>query len=504
MNKKYLKNYINGEYVEPLSGSFTDVINPSKGKNLFSESYAQSLKLSSESDYEKRYLPNSTDVDIDLAVNAAEKTFLSWKQTNIEKRAQILNKIADLIDKNLEKLAWIESQDQGKPFWLTKKVDIPRAAYNFRYFAGHMQHRMETSSHLGNNYFNYTSRFPLGVVGLISPWNLPLYLLTWKIAPAIMSGNTVVCKPSEVTSQSAYFLSELFAEAGLPKGVCNIVFGDGRSAGNSLVAHQDVKAISFTGGTDTGRKINESVASSFKKVSLEMGGKNSNIVFSSADIDLAVETSISSSFLNQGEICLCGSRIFVHKSIYTEFKNKFIKKVKALKVGPPSLEENFLGAVVSKDHYEKIKNYIDLGLKQVGQMIAGDEALELDKEYADGFYIRPTVFENLAVDSSLHQEEIFGPVVCLNSFDTEDEVVEWANNTKYGLSASVWTNDLNQAHRLIAMLDVGTVWVNTWMKRDLRMPFGGVKHSGLGREGADYSIDFFTEVKNACINLGKN
>lgn len=478
---KKLQNFINGNYYDPLSGKYIDNYNPSTGK-IYS------------------LVPDSNKEDIDFAYESAKNAFPIWSDYIAQERANILYKIADLLEDNIPEFAKAESIDQGKPFKLASTVDIPRAIHNFRFFAGAILHHENKSSDFNNNALNYTSRKPIGVVGLISPWNLPLYLLTWKIAPAIACGNTVIAKPSEFTSMTAYLLGNILNQAGLPKGVCNIVFGTGQNTGEPLVTHPKIKAISFTGGTKTGQKIIELSAPNFKKLSLELGGKNPNIIFNDADLEECIETTVRSSFLNQGEICLCGSRIFVQEEIYNDFLSKFIEKVKLLKTGNPLDESTNVGALISKQHLEKVEYYINLAKEEGGEIVlGGTKPNYLEEENKEGYFLEPCIITALKSGCRVMNEEIFGPVVTISIFKTTEEVIEYANSTPYGLSASIWTNNLKLAHQVSEELDVGTVWVNTWMMRDLRVPFGGTKFSGLGREGGEYSIDFYTETKNICI-----
>lgn len=484
---RQILNWINGKKIPPLSGEYLSSENPATG-----EVYAQ--------------VPRSQKTDIDQAVDAAHRAFVSWSRTSAEERAKILYNIADLIEENLESLAQAESEDQGKPVYLAQTMDIPRAAENFRFFAGAILHRQNHSTQMEEGFFNYEIKKPVGVAGLISPWNLPLYLLTWKIAPALAAGNTCVCKPSELTSMTAFLLTDLLEQSGLPPGVCNMVFGTGQEAGQALVAHKDVPLISFTGGTATAESIIKTAAPHFKKLSLELGGKNPNIVFADGDFEKAIEGSLRSSFLNQGEICLCGSRIFVESKIYEKFVKSFVEQTKKLKVGDPKSKDNFMGPVVSEAHYKKILHYIELAKKEGGQVLTGGPSSDSSgfsgssKLLEGGYFIDPTVITDLRVDCSVMQEEIFGPVVTITPFSSEKEVLEYANGTPYGLAASVWTSNLQRAHKMGRELESGIVWVNTWLKRDLRTPFGGVKASGIGREGGEHSLDFFTEVTNVCIN----
>lgn len=477
-----IKNYIDGALVSPNDGNHIDNYDPSRG-----QVYSQ--------------IPDSDASDVQRAVEAAEKAFLAWSATSRAERSRLMIKIADLIDQNLDRLAMAESTDNGKPLKLAKRVDIPRASANFRFFATAILHESSESHQSDQEAINMTLRSPLGVVGCISPWNLPLYLFTWKIAPALAAGNCVVAKPSEVTPMTAYLLSELCIEAGLPAGVLNIVHGTGPGAGQAIVEHPKVKAISFTGGTATGKHIISTAGPMFKKLSLELGGKNPNIIFADCDFDEALKTTVHSSFANQGQICLCGSRIFIERSIYDRFKEAFVEKVSQLKVGDPKDEGTNLGAVVSESHMKKVLDYIDLAKQEGGQILTGGNRVELSGDLAKGYYIEPTIIEGLAFDCRTNQEEIFGPVVTITPFDSEEEVLVMANSTEYGLSATVWTSNLKKANKISGQLKAGIVWVNCWLFRDLRTPFGGVKNSGLGREGGWYALDFFTEKKNVCIKL---
>lgn len=482
-----INNFIGGRFVPPHSGRYLDVYEPATGMV-----------------YTK--CADSDAADINDAVSAAKQALPAWSNLPVEQRAALLYRIAELIDANTPELAAAESKDQGKPVWLAQSVDIPRVAANFRFFAGAVLHHQELATHQtvsGGFALNYTLRRPVGVVGLISPWNLPLYLLSWKIAPALAVGNTAVCKPSELTPQTACMLAELFNEAGLPPGVCNMVFGRGATAGEALTRHPEVPAISFTGGTKTAESIVKATAADFKKLSLELGGKNPNIIFADADLDACVEKTIRSSFLNQGEICLCGSRILVQESLYAEFLRRFVAATKNLKVGDPTSPDSFMGALVSAEHRQKVLGYIALAKQHGGEVVAGGEQVNPGGRFAGGYFVAPTIICGLPQKCPVVQEEIFGPVVTVGKFSTEAEAIELANDVRYGLSASIWTADLNRAHRVAAALDVGQVWINTWMLRDLRVPFGGVKASGIGREGGEHSIEFFTEVKNICINVAQ-
>ncbi len=477
-----IKNYINGELVEPISKTYIDNINPATG-----EVYS--------------LIPDSDERDVELATAAAAAAFIEWSNMPVAKRSDILLKISSLIEKNLDRLALAESIDQGKPLWLAKAVDIPRARDNFHFYGTGAIH-LHTEAHATeNSAINYTLRQPIGIAGCISPWNLPLYLFTWKIAPALASGNCVVAKPSEITPMTAFLLAELCIEAGLPKGVLNIVHGYGPKVGAAIVSHPKIPAISFTGGTKTGEWIARTAAPMFKKLSLELGGKNPNLIFADCNFDEAVKTSVNAAFSNQGEICLCGSRIFIEKSIYEKFKEAFLKRVSTLKVGDPLNDENRMGAIVSKPHMEKVLSYIELAKQEGGKILCGGNQIHLSGKNANGYFIEPTVIEGLSYDCRTNQEEIFGPVVTLTPFDNDEEALLFANSTQYGLAAMVWTENLTRAHRLAAQLHIGIIWINCWLFRDLRTPFGGMKNSGVGREGGFEALKFFTEEKNVCIKL---
>ena len=477
-----ISNYINGKLQEPIGKSYIDNYNPATGKV-----YSQ--------------IPDSDERDVEAAYQAAKHAFKNWSETSAENKFDVMMRIAAGINANLEALAMAECIDNGKPISLARTMDIPRAASNFQFYAQAIT-QFSTDAHpVENAYLNYTLRQPIGVVGCISPWNLPLYLFTWKIAPAIAAGNCVVAKPSEVTPMTAFLLSKICIEAGLPAGVLNIVHGNGPKTGMSIVSHPHIHAISFTGGTKTGADIARVAAPMFKKLSLELGGKNPNIIFADCDFDEMLSTTVRSSFANQGQICLCGSRIFVEQSIYEKFKTAFIDKVSKMQVGNPADEKTKMGAVVSESHFNKILSYIDLAKEEGGTILCGGKAIQLEGEFKEGWFISPTVIEGLSYDCRTNQEEIFGPVVTITPFTSEEEVLQMANSVNYGLSATVWTNDLKRAHRVAANLQSGIIWINCWLVRDLRTPFGGIKHSGVGREGGFEAIRFFTEPKNVCLKL---
>lgn len=443
------------------------------------------------------HVPDSDARDVDNAVAAAKRAFPAWSTMRAEERSRILLRLSDLIERNLDELALCESDDNGKPVSLAKRMDIPRAVANFRFFATAILHHSSEAHVTDNTALNYTLRQPVGVAGLISPWNLPLYLLSWKIAPAIASGNTCVAKPSELTPMTAQRLAELSLEAGVPPGVMNIVHGYGGKAGAAICEHPDVPLISFTGGTVTGARVAAAAAPMFKKLSLELGGKNPNLIFADADLDQAVATSIQSSFANQGEICLCGSRMFVARAIYDEFVARFVDATKKLRIGDPRDASTDVGALISDAHLQKVTGYLRLAEEEGGTIVTGGKRVD-----RPGFFLEPAVITGLGCDRRVLQEEIFGPVVTITPFDSDDEAVQFANSTRYGLSATVWTRDLQRAHRVAAQLHAGTVWINCWLLRDLRVPFGGMKDSGVGREGGFESLQFFTEAKNVCVKLG--
>lgn len=477
-----LLNLINGELRPAASDRWLDVFAPATGTR-----YA--------------HLADSDEHDVDAAVAAAEQAFPAWNALGREGRSSAMLRLADLIEQDMDGFVSDESRDNGKPLSLARRVDIPRAVANLRFFATAILHFPSEAHLMDDVAVNYTDRQPIGVVGCISPWNLPLYLFTWKIAPALAAGNCVVAKPSEVTPLTAYRLSTLCNAAGIPPGVLNIVHGLGPKVGAAITAHPKISAISFTGGTRTGAEIARVAAPMFKKLSLELGGKNPVLVFADCDFDLMVQTTVRSSFTNQGQICLCGSRILVERSIMDRFRTAFLEQVKLLKVGDPSAPDQDLGAMVSKDHLEKVLSYVELAKREGGRILTGGEQIHLDGELKDGWYMAPTVIEGLGPACRTNQEEIFGPVVTIQPFDTEAEALTLANATPFGLASVVWTKDLQRSQRVARALHAGIVWINCWMVRDLRTPFGGVKNSGVGREGGFEALKFFTEAKNVCIKL---
>ena len=473
-----LRNYISGEFIEPETGEWLENFSPATGKII-------------------ALVPKSGQNDINMAVESAKQALPSWSAlTNVD-RANWLDKIADKLETKYEEIAKLESKDTGKPISLAREVDAYRSVKNFRFFAN-MIRNLNDESYEMEDATNRVIYKPVGVGALITPWNLPLYLLSWKVAPAIGMGNTVVCKPSEMTPLTADLLMKTIDEIGLPKGVVNLVHGDGMGAGSPLVSHENVSLVSFTGGTSTGSIVAKSAASSFKKLSLELGGKNASIVFNDCNLENTVKGVVRSGFLNQGQVCLCGSRILVQEKIYDEFVKKFVSEVQNMKIGDPSDENTKLGALISPEHLSKVEQYIKIAKDEGGTVLTGGYP-NLPKEFKNGNWISPTVIANLDVNSRCSTEEIFGPVVTIHKFSNEKEAIEIANNTRYGLAGSIWTNDLEKANRVAESIHTGMIWVNTWLHRDLRVPFGGVKDSGVGREGGKWSLSFFSEAMNICI-----
>ncbi|MDA5110463.1 aldehyde dehydrogenase [Brevibacillus thermoruber] len=474
-------HFINGQFVPSVNGRVFPNINPATEEVLGT-------------------VAEGGPEEIDLAVQAARKALRGpWRSMTANERVAVLRRIGDLILERQEELAILESLDTGKPLWLSKSVDIPRAAYNFHFFADYVRTIGTEASQSDDVAINYAIRRPLGVVGLINPWNLPLLLLTWKLAPALAAGNTVVMKPAELTPMTATVLAEICRDAGIPDGVVNVVHGFGPdSAGSALVEHPDVNGITFTGETTTGKIIMQAAAKTLKRLSYELGGKNPNIIFADSDLDEVIDTTLKSSFVNQGEVCLCGSRIYVERAAYQEFLDKFVAKTKELLVGDPFHEKTKVGALISEEHYQRVTQYIELARQEGGTILLGGRRPEgLEK----GYYLEPTIITGVDRSCRVVREEIFGPVVTVTPFDTEEEVIEQANDTHYGLSATIWTNDLRRAHRVAGQIEAGIIWVNTWFFRDLRTPFGGMKQSGIGREGGVHSFEFYSELTNICIKL---
>ncbi len=477
-----IKNYIGGEFVNAIANDFLDNFEPATGL-VYSKT------------------PDSDARDVSKAIVAAEAAFSHWSNLSLHMRSEYLNRIAACILRDLEDLARAESIDSGKPIALARSLDIPRSAQNFSFFAQHILQRKSEVFKTENSALNFTESSPLGVVSCISPWNLPLYLFSWKIAPALAAGNCVVAKPSEITPMTAYLLTKICAEVGLPPGVLNVIHGLGPKLGPEMVQNPKVKAISFTGSTRVGREISKMAAPFFKKVSLEMGGKNPNIIFADCDFDEAVKTSVRAAFLNQGQICLCGSRILVEKSIYEKFREAFLIATRKLIQADPLGEDTDQGAIVSHDHYKKILAGLETAQNEGGKFLLGGKAATIEGRNKGGWFIEPTIVEGLGPDAKTNREEIFGPLVTIQSFETEAEAIQNANSTGYGLAASIWTRNQDLARRVSLKLESGIVWINCWMLRDLRTPFGGVKESGLGREGGDYALRFFSEIKNICVKI---
>ena len=473
-----IKNYINGELFTSANKNYLKIFNPSIGKV-----YAK--------------CPNSSKKDLDKAIKSAELSFTEWSSLTQSNRSEFLFKIADIIEKNLEEFARAESTDNGKPYKLSESLDIPRAIKNLRFFAD-LANNLTIKSFKKKNIISKILRQPLGIVGTISPWNLPLYLFTWKVAPALVVGNCVIAKPSEITPYTAFLFSKICIEAKLPKGVLNILHGDGKIIGKKIVSHKKIKAISFTGGTKTGMEIAKVAAENLKKISLEMGGKNPIIVFDDCNYNKMLASIIKSSFLNQGQICLSGSRIYIQDKIYEKFKKDFLSEIKKLIIGNPFNGKTNQGAIIPLEHLNKILKYINRAKKDGGKIIIGGEIPRINGECSGGWYFSPTVIENLSQNSILNKEEIFGPVVTLNKFKDEDEAIKMANHSDYGLASVIWTEDMNRADKLAEVIESGLVWINCWLERDLRTPFGGIKKSGFGKEGGKYILDFFTEPKNIC------
>jgi aminomuconate-semialdehyde/2-hydroxymuconate-6-semialdehyde dehydrogenase len=475
-------NFIDGRHAPAVCGEWLDDVDPATGA-----AYAR--------------VASSDGRDVDRAVAAAVHAFAAWSAMPAAERSRLLRRLARLIERDLDTLARAESIDSGKPLAVARTVDVPRAVQNFDFFADAATQFSSEAHPTDDLALNYTLRQPLGAVACISPWNLPLYLLTWKIAPALAAGNCVVAKPSEVTPMTAHLLGGLAAEAGIPAGVLNIVQGLGPRAGAPLCAHRDFGAISFTGSTRVGGEIARESAAAFKKVSLELGGKNPTLIFADADLREAVPQTVRAAFSNSGQICLCGSRILIEKSVYPEVRDELVERVRALRVGDPLEPATDQGALVSRQHFEKVMGSLAVAREEGARVLCGGGRATVPGRCAGGFFVQPTLLEGLGPACRTNQEEIFGPVATLLPFESADEAVELANSTRYGLAASLWTRDLSRGHKVAARLDSGIVWVNCWMLRDLRTPFGGVKESGVGREGGVEALRFFTQPKNVCVKL---
>ncbi len=476
-DKVKLQNYISGTFVEPDSGEWMNDYSPATGEIIGK-------------------VPKSNEIDVDRAVKSAKEALPYWSSLTHNQRADWLDKIADCLELKYENIAYLESKDTGKPISLAREVDAYRSVKNFRFFAN-MIRDLEVEYFEMEDATNRVIYKPVGVGALITPWNLPLYLLSWKVAPAIGMGNTVICKPSELTPMTADLLMKTIDEINLPKGVVNLIHGDGKGAGSPLVSHDDINLVSFTGGTSTGSIVAQSAAASFKKLSLELGGKNSSIIFNDCNLEKTVTGVVRSGFLNQGQVCLCGSRILVQEGIYDQFTQKFVEEVENMKIGDPSDENTALGALISPEHLSKIEEYIRIAEQEGGRILTGGYPC-LPKEFENGNWIAPTVIADLSVESRCSTEEIFGPVVTIHKFTNDEHAIQIANNTRYGLAGSIWTEDLEKANKVAESIHTGMIWINTWLHRDLRTPFGGVKDSGIGREGGRWSIGFFSETMNIC------
>ena len=476
-----IQNFIAGSFVHSLDGQSIDDYNPATAQRIAT-------------------IPRSKSADVELAVSAAQSAQPAWSALTLEQRANWLDRIADALEEKTEDIARTESMDTGKPIELARRIDAARSVSNFRFFASFGRQQAEMTFQM-EDAMNYVHRSPIGTVGLITPWNLPLYLLTWKVAPALLMGNTIIAKPSEITPLTANLLAETLLELELPNGVFNLVHGLGPEVGQALLEHPKVKGISFTGGTETGRIVARTAAPMFKKLSLELGGKNATIILKNADLDKAVDGAVRAAFTNSGQICLCGSRIFIDASIAEQFTKRFVEKVNSIQIGDPMDESTTMGSVISPEHLLKVESYIDLAIEEGGTVLTGGTRAMtgFNGPQGVGAFLRPTVVGNLPHTSRCATEEIFGPMVTLHTFTTESEALEMVNASEYGLAGSVWTTDLERGRAFSAQMDTGIVWVNTWLHRDLRTPFGGVKNSGVGREGGQWSLDFFSEMTNVCI-----
>ena len=479
MKMLQIKNFIDGEFSSAISEKHLDDFNPATGERI-------------------GHISSSDQRDVENAVKAAKDAFLDWSSLSMSERIDWLEKIANALESKKEEIAKIESLDTGKPISLARRVDANRSITNFRFFSQFAK-QQESLEFEMSDAMNYVHRKPVGVVGLITPWNLPLYLLTWKIAPALVMGNTIVAKPSELTPLTANLFAKTLQEIDFPKGVFNIVNGLGPKAGQAILEHPDIKAISFTGGTQTGRIVAKTAAPLFKKLSLELGGKNATVILKDAELELAAKGAARAGFTNSGQVCLCGSRILIDESIAEQFTELLIHEIESMKIGDPQNEETDIGSVISIQHLEKVEKYIQLALDEGGEILTGGKRPQLGGINSNGAFLRPTVISGLNINSRTATEEIFGPVVTLHTFKDENEAIDMANSTDYGLAGSVWTKDIERGKEFSKQIDTGIMWVNTWLHRDLRTPFGGVKNSGVGREGGQWSLSFFSEMTNICV-----
>ncbi|WP_410982312.1 aldehyde dehydrogenase [Bacillus cereus] len=477
---KDAKLFIDGQYVDAMSGETFDTFNPSTNSRLVSVAQA-------------------SEEDAKRAIDVAGRTFTSgiWSKMPVEERSAILCKMSDLIMERVDELAYIETLDVGKPIKESHGFDIPRSAHNFRFFA-EMAKYMVHEHYDKHNFMSYAKYAPAGVTSLIIPWNLPFMQMTWKASAALAAGNTVVVKPASYTPLSAIMLGEIANEAGLPPGVLNIITGPGSTVGTKMTTHPSVRRISFVGESNTGKTIMRNASENLIPVSLELGGKSANIVFEDADLDEAVQGSIEAIYRNQGEICLAGSRLLVQESIYEQFLEKFVTAVKKIKVGDPLDEDTDMGALVSKSHLETVDQYVQIGLSEGAKLAHGGKRIE---SLAQGNFYEPTVLYDVDNCMRVAQEEIFGPVLVVIPFKTEEDAIRIANDSIYGLAGVVWTNDLRRAQRVVSQIDSGLLWINCWYVRDLRTPFGGSKASGIGREGGRHSFEFYTEAKTVTMKL---
>lgn len=477
--------YINGKYVKASNGATFAVKNPATQELIAQVSAA-------------------TEADVDKACRAARDAFEQgpWRTMTVAERCAKLRRMAEIILERKEEIARLDAIDVGKPYLSTVHHEVPRAANNIKFFADFMEKQGGEVYPMEEAYLNYTRYEPVGVAALITPWNVPFMLTTWKLGPCLAAGNTAVIKPAETTPLSVSLLGEIAKEAGIPDGVVNVVHGLGSVVGTALTTHPEVDLISFTGSTSTGKRIMKNGADSLKKVSFELGGKAANIVFEDANLDKAIPVSIQAAFMNSGQVCLAGSRILVQRTIFDEFLVRFKKAAMELKVGDPQNEDTKMGPVVSEAHYNKVISYLEVAKEENATLVCGGKRPQLPDYLQNGYYLEPTVYVQENHQARICQEEIFGPIVTLIPFDTEEEALKIANDTEYGLNGVVWTENLQRAHRISHHVRAGTIWVNCWFVRDLRAPFGGFKKSGIGREGGHHSLEFFTEAKNICIALG--